>query len=356
MEEEFRAWRAARGEPAPPVRLVKVEDGTATLVFWRVCADGAEGPRAATVSLMPVEGASFMAEGMEDASSQVEEWLTEVNSFMAEKPKLQLAGALDALLSKAPRGLLQQRDFDDGTGEDEDCDGSDSELDLQDDEDMDITVVQDAEERKRQREEYTEDARWHAKANAQACGGSRQASQVLMREMRALLALQGSGPASSSGAGARGPDSKALEIEMVEDSLYHWTVKMHSDGFPEDCALRKELRQFGARHPSGESAVVMDVQFPSTYPMSPPFIRVVRPRFQMHTGHITIGGSVCMQLLTPSGWLPSVSLENVFVSIRSEMIEGGGQLDLENSGRDYSMGEAREAFNRVAQRYGWLTQ
>merc|ERR1712194_356403 len=95
----------------------------------------------------------------------------------------------------------------------------------------------------------------------------------------------------------------------------------------------------GAQHPSGESAVVMDVQFPDTYPMSPPFIRVVRPRFQMHTGHITIGGSVCMQLLTPSGWLPSVSLENVFVSIRSEMIEGGGHIDMENSGRDYSMGE-----------------
>lgn len=356
MEEEFRAWLAGRGEPAPPVRLVEVEDGAATLAFWRVGADGAEGARAATVSLMPVEGASFMAEGLDDPSSRVEEWLTEVNSFMAEKPKLLLAGALDVLLSKAPKGLLQQCEGDDGTGEDEDCDGSGSELELQDDEDMYVPIVEDAEARKRQREEFSEDARWNAKASAQASQGSRQASQVLMREMRALLTLQGSGPADGSGSEAGSSSAKALEIEMVEDSLYHWTVKMHSDGFPEDCALRRELRQFGARHPSGESAVVMDVQFPDTYPMSPPFIRVVRPRFQMHTGHITIGGSVCMQLLTPSGWLPSVSLENVFVSIRSEMIEGGGHLDLENSGRDYSMGEAREAFNRVARRYGWLTQ
>jgi len=356
MEEEFRAWLVGRGEPAPPVELVEVEDGVATLAFWRVGADGAKGARAATVSLMPVEGASFMAEGLDDPSSSVEEWLTEVNSFMAEKPKLLLAGALDALLSKAPKGLLQQCEGDDGTGEGEDCDGSGSELELQDDEDMESPVVEDAEARKRQREEYSEDARWHAKASAQASQGSRQASQVLMREMRALLTLQGSGPASSSGPGSGGAGAKALEIEMVDDSLYHWTVKMHSDGFPEDCALRKELRQFGAQHPSGESAVVMDVQFPDTYPMSPPFIRVVRPRFQMHTGHITIGGSVCMQLLTPSGWLPSVSLENVFVSIRSEMIEGGGHIDMETSGRDYSMSEAREAFNRVARRYGWLTQ
>ncbi|CAE8731257.1 unnamed protein product [Polarella glacialis] len=157
--------------------------------------------------------------------------------------------------------------------------------------------------------------------------GSRQASQVLMREMRSLMALQG-------GDG----DSKALEIEMVEDSLYHWSVKFAAS----------------APHSSGLAAVVMDVMFPDSYPMAPPFIRVVRPRFLLHTGHITIGGSVCMQLLTPSGWLPSVSLENVFVSIRSEMIEGGGRIDFANSSRDYSVAESKEAFKRVAQRYGWM--
>mmetsp|Transcript_153935 Transcript_153935/g.492108 ORF Transcript_153935/g.492108 Transcript_153935/m.492108 type:complete len:140 (-) Transcript_153935:11-430(-) len=131
-----------------------------------------------------------------------------------------------------------------------------------------------------------------------------------------------------------------------------WSVTMHADGFPDGCTLRDELRRFASQHSSATAAVVMDVQFPDTYPMDPPFIRVVRPRFQMHTGHITIGGSVCMQLLTPSGWLPSVSLENVFVSIRCEMVEGGGRLDFANRG-DYSDAEAREAFNRVAARYGW---
>jgi len=117
--------------------------------------------------------------------------------------------------------------------------------------------------------------------------------------------------------------------------------------------LRTELERFGQQHPSGLPAVVMEVLFPDTYPMAPPFIRVIRPRFQMHSGHVTIGGSICMQLLTPSGWLPSVSLENVFVSIRSEMVEGNGRLDFSNN-RDYTKEEAKEAFNRVASRYGWL--
>lgn len=150
-------------------------------------------------------------------------------------------------------------------------------------------------------------------------------------------------------------ERKALQIEMVNDSLYRWAVHMHADGFPEGCSLRDELTRFAAQHPSGVAAVVMDVHFPDTYPMDPPFIRVIRPRFQMHTGHITIGGSICMQLLTPSGWLPSVSLENVFVSIRSEMVEGGGRIDFASGAKgDYTVAEAREAFNRVATRYGWL--
>jgi len=43
------------------------------------------------------------------------------------------------------------------------------------------------------------------------------------------------------------------------------------------------------------------------YPVDPPFVRVVRPRFAFHSGHVTIGGSICMELLTRSGWSPCAS-------------------------------------------------
>merc|ERR1719379_2781174 len=98
----------------------------------------------------------------------------------------------------------------------------------------------------------------------------------------------------------------------------------------------------------------MDVAFPPDFPFSPPFIRILRPRFQFHTGHVTVGGSICMELLTPAGWLPSYSLENVFVQIRSEMTEGGGRVDFQQGDRDYPEAEARDAFQRVARQHGWL--
>lgn len=46
---------------------------------------------------------------------------------------------------------------------------------------------------------------------------------------------------------------------------------------------------------------MMEVVFPGTYPSLPPFMRVVYPRFHQYTGHITIGGSVCIKDLTRSG-------------------------------------------------------
>ena len=81
-------------------------------------------------------------------------------------------------------------------------------------------------------------------------------------------------------------------------------------------------------------------------------MRVVRPRFKFHTGHITIGGSICMELLTKSGWRPTNDIESVLIQIRAEMIAGGARLDLKNM-QPYSLSEARSAFTRVASQHGW---
>jgi len=54
------------------------------------------------------------------------------------------------------------------------------------------------------------------------------------------------------------------------------------------------------------------MSFPNEYPMKPPFVRVVRPRFKFLTGHITVGGSICMQALTASGWSPGNDIEVCF--------------------------------------------
>lgn len=61
----------------------------------------------------------------------------------------------------------------------------------------------------------------------------------------------------------------------------------------------------------------MEMIFPPDYPLAPPFLRVLRPRFKFLTGHVTVGGSVCMQLLTNNGWSPANTIESVIVQVRA---------------------------------------
>ena len=95
------------------------------------------------------------------------------------------------------------------------------------------------------------------------------------------------------------------------------------------------------------------VSFPSSYPAAPPYIRVLRPRFAFRTGHVTIGGSICTEMLTSSGWSSTMTVEAVLIGIRTNMLTGGARLDLRNK-TDYSEHEARDAFNRMKREHGWF--
>ena len=96
------------------------------------------------------------------------------------------------------------------------------------------------------------------------------------------------------------------------------------------------------------------MKFPEAYPFKPPFIRVISPRFAFHTGRVTVGGSICFELLTGSGWKPINSLEAIFLQIKLEMTMGKPRVDFEKD-YVYSESEAKEAFFRVAGDHGWDT-
>jgi len=125
------------------------------------------------------------------------------------------------------------------------------------------------------------------------------------------------------------------------------------------------------------SSVVLELRFHSTYPMGeslhtyisssttdlttgPPFVRVIRPRFLPFAmgggGHVTAGGSICMDLLTNSGWSAVASIESVLLQIRMAICSTDPRpARLENVSRshDYGVGEAVEAFRRAAATHGW---
>lgn len=135
-----------------------------------------------------------------------------------------------------------------------------------------------------------------------------------------------------------------------QGNLAIWEVKLFD--FDKDTPLFNDIQSLKSR--SGEDFITMHMKFPPGYPNKPPFVRVVRPRFAFRTGRVTVGGSLCTELLVQEGWQPVYDIESIIESLRQQITdkEAGARVDFNNT-QPYTEEEAIEAFNRVARDHGW---
>ena len=68
----------------------------------------------------------------------------------------------------------------------------------------------------------------------------------------------------------------------------------------------------------------MEARFPADYPSLPFKLRVVTPRIAYLCGHVTVGGSICIEALTLSGsdssWRPTFTFESLLATVLSNMM------------------------------------
>ena len=81
--------------------------------------------------------------------------------------------------------------------------------------------------------------------------------------------------------------SEGFSAQPDGDNLYKWKVELFN--FEKDSLLGGDLEAYAART-GKKAAIVLELKFPADYPMAPPFVRVVQPRFAFMTGHVTVGG------------------------------------------------------------------
>ncbi|KAJ5726366.1 uncharacterized protein N7483_007723 [Penicillium malachiteum] len=168
------------------------------------------------------------------------------------------------------------------------------------------------------------------------------ATKLLQQHLQITLRLQQKEPLAELG--------WYVDPNMIT-TVYQWIVEFHSFDF--DLPLAKDLKA------ANLNSVVMEIRFPPQFPMDPPFVRVIRPRFMEFTagggGHITAGGAMCMELLTSSGWSPVASIESVLLQVRMAISSTEPRparlAKLPQS--DYSVGEAVRAFQRACLNHGW---
>lgn len=109
------------------------------------------------------------------------------------------------------------------------------------------------------------------------------ATKRLMRDFSELIKVQNKEPLHELG--------WHIDEDKIEN-MYQWIVELHS--FDPTLPLSKDMKA------KGYKSVVLELRFGKDYPMSPPFVRVIRPRFlgfqQGGGGHVTAGGALCMEV------------------------------------------------------------
>jgi ubiquitin-conjugating enzyme E2 Q len=169
------------------------------------------------------------------------------------------------------------------------------------------------------------------------------ATKMLQQHLNSTIKVQEKVPLSELG--------WYVDVNLIT-TVYQWIVELHT--FDPELPLAKDLKN------SNLKSIVVELRFPAQFPMDPPFVRVIRPRFLEFAagggGHVTAGGAMCMELLTHSGWLPSASIESVLLQVRMALTATDPQparLSTGNCKTDYSVGEAVTAYTRACLAHGW---
>lgn len=166
----------------------------------------------------------------------------------------------------------------------------------------------------------------------------------LLKELQNLQKLQTSRPLEELG--------WYIDVDKIEN-VYQWIVELHSFA-----AINPKLPLVTDMKDKGLKSIVLEVRFNKDFPYTPPYVRVIRPHFlsfgQGGGGHIVIGGALCMELLTNTGWSAVSSMESVLLQIRLAIAsDPPAKVDKRAHG-DYGIAEAAEGYIRACNSHGWV--
>jgi ubiquitin-conjugating enzyme E2 Q len=139
-----------------------------------------------------------------------------------------------------------------------------------------------------------------------------------------------------------------FSTEPVGNDIFNWEVRLF--GFEKGTAMAQDMVKYNKQ--TRRDYVELHVTFPPDYPNFPPFVRVVQPRFAFHTGRVTVGGSLCTDILTMESWNPLYDIQSLMVNITAEILNGNPRVDFANP-HPYSLQEAKMAYLRVANDHRW---
>lgn len=150
---------------------------------------------------------------------------------------------------------------------------------------------------------------------------------------------------------------KHFTVDLVNDSLHEWNVRLLLAAIDPDSSLHKDLVQL--KQSTGCEGILLHILFKERYPFDPPLVRVVEPvikskllnliqtiadkAFNLITeGHVfEIGGVMCMELLMPEYWVPAYTVEGIIMQVAATLVKGAGRVYFGASKGEYTLERAQ---------------
>ncbi|KAK9865392.1 hypothetical protein WJX84_006433 [Apatococcus fuscideae] len=113
---------------------------------------------------------------------------------------------------------------------------------------------------------------------------------------------------------------KSLELPWVYDlqifGATGLTWRLRLKNFPKGTKggreLNADLDRLKREH--GQDSLLMEIDFPTDYPHSPPFMRIVTPMTEWYTGFVSCDGALLLEPLTAQAWKSNMCIEDVLVA------------------------------------------
>lgn len=137
-------------------------------------------------------------------------------------------------------------------------------------------------------------------------------------------------------------NQNGIRFEEIEP-LNRWNVFLSN--FNKDTIISSELQKYKYEE------VVMELSLSEHYPFTPPFVRIISPRFKGYTGFITTGGSLCVDILTINGWVPSFNIISLMNQLK--VFIRGGIIHPTKHMIPYTLKEAQNHYNRTTKIHKW---
>lgn len=135
-------------------------------------------------------------------------------------------------------------------------------------------------------------------------------------------------------------------INAAESDITLWLISIRK--VPSK-VLENDMQHYGIKE------ILVEIRFGDQYPIQPPFVRILSPSFEQRTGHITAGGSICMEILygNKGGWNPAVSVETLVMNIIATITSGDAKI-LGSSNPNYTLENAKNSYIQAGKTHGWI--